>query len=129
MTVSPLESLPGFSAVYLRETFGPGLAFVYGWAAFIAIETGGIAALAAAFSIYLGQFLSLSPAGEKLAGACMVLVLTVVNIHGIKFGKYIQNSFAVCKFGGLGRWCCCFSRTSTTRNSGKTSGRRLHPTR
>jgi APA family basic amino acid/polyamine antiporter len=88
--------------VYLRETFGPGLAYVYGWAAFIAIETGGIAALAAAFSIYLGQFLSLSPAGEKLAGGCLVLALTVLNIFGIKFGKYIQNSFAVCKFGGLG---------------------------
>jgi basic amino acid/polyamine antiporter, APA family len=91
--------------VYLREIFGPAVAFVYGWAGFVAIETGGLASLAAAFSIYLGQIVSLSPAGTKMASVCLLLVLTFLNILGIRLGKYIQNLFSVCKFGGIGAMC------------------------
>ncbi|HWR14556.1 MAG TPA: amino acid permease [Terriglobales bacterium] len=91
--------------VYLRETFGLPVAFVYGWASFVAIESGGVAALSAAFSIYLGQLLSLSVFEQKLSSVLMILVLTVVNILGVKFGKQVQNVFAICKFGGLAGMC------------------------
>jgi len=91
--------------VYLREAFGPGLAFVYGWAAFIAIETGATAALASAFSIYIGQFVVLTPVGQKAASVLLVLALTVANMVGVKCGKYIQNLFTICKFGGVAAMC------------------------
>ena len=91
--------------VYLREIYGPGLSFIYGWAGFIAIETGGMASLAAAFSIYLGQIVSLSPAGETIASVSLLLLLTFLNMLGVKLGKYIQNLFSVCKFGGVAAMC------------------------
>jgi hypothetical protein len=39
--------------VYLREAFGPLVAFLYGWAAFLVFWSGGIAAVAVGFAEYL----------------------------------------------------------------------------
>ena len=48
--------------VYLREAFGPMLAFLYGWAALLIFFSGGIAAVAVGFADYLSYFApSLSP--------------------------------------------------------------------
>jgi len=44
----------GGQYVYLREAFGPQWAFLYGWALFLVIQTGTIAAVAIAFSRFLG---------------------------------------------------------------------------
>lgn len=71
----------------------------------MAIDTGAIAALSAAFAIYLGQFFNLSRVEGKLASIALIVALTVANILGVKFGKYIQNFLAVCKFGGLAGMC------------------------
>ena len=38
---------------YLRDAFGPLPAFLYGWASFLVIASGSIAALAVAFANYL----------------------------------------------------------------------------
>src|ERR1039457_1085400 len=38
--------------IYLRDAYGKMFAFLYGWAALLVIESGGIATLAVAFSIY-----------------------------------------------------------------------------
>jgi len=38
--------------VFIRESFGPLPAFLYGWAMFLAIASGTIASLAVAFSTY-----------------------------------------------------------------------------
>src|SRR5262252_9557060 len=42
--------------VYLREAFGPLVAFLYGWAAFLVFWSGGIAAVAVGFAEYLSYF-------------------------------------------------------------------------
>ena len=41
---------------YLREAYGPLWGFLYGWAAFLVIMSGGIAALAVAFGDVPGSF-------------------------------------------------------------------------
>ncbi len=43
---------------YLKEAYGPLWGFLYGWAAFLVIMSGGIAAIGVAFGEYLGSFLS-----------------------------------------------------------------------
>jgi len=88
--------------VYLMKAFGPSVGFVYGWASLVAIESGSIATLAAAFGIYLGQFLALSPVAQKGASVACVALLTSVNCLGLKSGKVVQNIFTTCKVGGLG---------------------------
>lgn len=42
--------------IYLRDAYGKLAAFLYGWAALLVIESGGIATLAVAFSIYSTSF-------------------------------------------------------------------------
>src|SRR5438876_11231479 len=52
--------------VYLREAFGPLPAFLYGWALFLIIQTGTIAAVAVAFAKYLGALVPWVSAGRRL---------------------------------------------------------------
>src|SRR6516162_1747480 len=56
----------GGQYVYLREAYGPGCAFVCGWVFVLAVVPGGIAFLATGFSIYLDNFVHLSPEVRKL---------------------------------------------------------------
>src|SRR3954463_4956725 len=44
----------GGQYVYLREAFSPLWGFLYGWALFLVIQTGPIAAVAVGFGRYLG---------------------------------------------------------------------------
>src|SRR5205807_886260 len=44
----------GGQYVFLREAYGPIWAFLYGWTAFLVIQTGFIAAVGVAFAKYLG---------------------------------------------------------------------------
>jgi APA family basic amino acid/polyamine antiporter len=46
----------GGQYVYLRESLGPLCGFLYGWTLFLVIQTGTIAAVAAAFAKFLGVF-------------------------------------------------------------------------
>jgi APA family basic amino acid/polyamine antiporter len=87
--------------IYLEKAYGRAVGFLYGWAALVAMESGSVATLAAAFGIYLAQFLPLSGAERKLASVGCVLVLTAVNCAGVKTGKLVQNLFTATKIGGL----------------------------
>src|SRR3954471_4127322 len=77
--------------VYLREAFGPVVAFLYGWASMVSIDSGATAAVSTAFGIYLGQLVNLSAMQVKLAAIGVIAVLTIVNCLGVKFGNRIQN--------------------------------------
>src|SRR5678809_1142725 len=47
----------GGQYVFLRESMGPLMGFLYGWTFFVVIETGTIAAVAVAFGRFLGVLL------------------------------------------------------------------------
>src|ERR1700757_4527339 len=52
----------GGQYVYLREAYSPLWGFLYGWTLFLVIQTGTIAAVAVAFSRYLGVLIpAISP--------------------------------------------------------------------
>src|SRR5437016_10788758 len=63
---------------YLREAFHPGVAFLYGWALLLVIQTGGMAAVAVTFSRY---FLELTRwhAPESLVAGITLAALTAIN--------------------------------------------------
>ena len=46
--------------VYLCEAYGSLAGFLFGWAYFLVVNTGGIAALSIAFATYFGYFIPLS---------------------------------------------------------------------
>ncbi len=114
----------GGQYVYLREAFGPQSAFLYGWALFLVIQTGTIAAVAIAFSRFLGVLwpeisphhlvfdggllalpgvgdLSLSLSTQQLVAILSVLLLTCTNLTGLRTGKWIQVLFTLTKIGAL----------------------------
>ena len=87
--------------VYLRDAYGSLPAFLYGWAALLVVESGGIATLAVAFGIYSSTFLPLSAAAQKGISIAVIAVLTAVNIAGVKRAAAVQTVFTLAKLAGV----------------------------
>jgi len=88
--------------VYLRESYGTLIAFLFGWTLFFVIDSGAIATLAVAFSTrYLPYFVPLSPDGARLVAASLIAVLVAVNIMGVRYGAAVQNLLMFVKFAAI----------------------------
>jgi len=97
-------SLPeaGGAYVFLRESYGKMIAFLFGWTLFLVIDSGAIATLTVAFSSkYLTQLISLSPFAQKVVSVAFLLFLVIVNYAGVRWGANLQNLLTVIKFGAL----------------------------
>jgi len=104
----------GGQYVYLREAWNPLTGFLYGWTLFMIIQSGTIAAVAVAFAKFTSVFLpslsekhilfSLAGRGvsaAQLVAIASVIILTAVNIRGIKEGKIVQDIFTFIKIAAL----------------------------
>jgi basic amino acid/polyamine antiporter, APA family len=114
----------GGQYVFLRESMGSLMGFLYGWTLFVVIQTGTIAAVAVAFGRFLGVLwpsitpdryawfpqydfttagtpiqLGLTP--QRLIALVTIWILTWVNLRGIKEGKIVQTTLTVVKTGAL----------------------------
>jgi basic amino acid/polyamine antiporter, APA family len=87
--------------IYLSRAYGRFLGFLYGWGLFAVIHSGSVAGIAVGFSLYLARVLSLSPFAQRASSVGTILILTVVNIVGVRAGKGTQNFFTIAKIGGL----------------------------
>lgn len=104
----------GGQYVYLKESYNPLIAFLYGWSFFAVIQTGTIAAVGVAFSKFtaylipgvsedlvlfsIGSF-SVSPA--QVLSIATIILLTWINTRGVQGGKAIQTSFTITKLVSL----------------------------
>ena len=110
----------GGQYVYLREAFSPLCGFLYGWTLFLVIQTGTIAAVGVAFARYIGavwpeisetnylipplhlsEGYAVSLSTAQLVGVLLIAMLTVTNVFGLQYGKWIQNVFTTAKVGAL----------------------------
>src|SRR5690348_9307127 len=91
----------GGGYVYLRETWGPLPAFLYGWALLLVIATGAIAAVAVTFASYALALVGLSPRLTASVAVGAIVLLTGVNYLGVKPAAITQNVFTVLKLGAL----------------------------
>ncbi|MBI4546202.1 MAG: amino acid permease [Gemmatimonadetes bacterium] len=87
--------------VYLRDAFGPLLAFLYGWTLFFVISSGSTATLAVAFSGYLRQFVALGAVAGKLLALLMIAVVAAINVRGTRTGVGVQNWSTGIKAGAI----------------------------
>jgi APA family basic amino acid/polyamine antiporter len=87
--------------VYLRDAYGKLFAFLYGWALLLVINSGSVATLAVAFGIYSATFVPLSPLAQKLVAVGAIVLLTLVNILGVRKGAAVQTLFSLTKLAGL----------------------------
>jgi APA family basic amino acid/polyamine antiporter len=121
----------GGQYVFLRESMGNLMGFLYGWTFFVVIQTGTIAAVAVAFGKFMGvlfpavspEFFAWFPRADvcvaalgcsdpanaitlglnpqRLVGLVSIAVLTWINLRGVREGKFVQTTLTVVKAGAL----------------------------
>jgi basic amino acid/polyamine antiporter, APA family len=87
----------GGGYVYLREAYGPRLAFLYGWKCLLIMDPGITAALATGFASYAAYFISLDRAGTRLIAIAAIGVFAAVHIVGVKFGMRLMTTVTLLK--------------------------------
>ncbi|MFL5342036.1 MAG: APC family permease [Gemmataceae bacterium] len=94
---------------YLTRAYGPGPGFLFAWAEMSIIRTGAsIGVMAFVFGEYANE---LQPLSERFPGvgrhatfayaAAAVVLLTLVNLLGLRAGKFVQNLLTLVKIIGL----------------------------
>jgi amino acid transporter len=88
--------------VYLRETYGRLMAFLFGWIEFLFAKPAAIGALSVAFVGKFGVILDqeLSAGAQVLISSILIGLLTAINIFGVTWGGRVQTLMTVIK-GGL----------------------------
>jgi APA family basic amino acid/polyamine antiporter len=95
----------GGDYVYLSRAYGSWAGFLFGWGQLAIIRPGDIAVMAFAFATYARTIydpLAAYPEySQRAMAAAAVVVLTVINILGVKEGKWTQNLLTTVKALGL----------------------------
>lgn len=119
----------GGQYVFLRESLGPLWGFLYGWSMFTVIQTGTIAAVGVAFGKFLGVLFPAISADQwlwhighvpkwtvgplllgnmdvglnlqNLVAIGTVVLLTGINVLGVRTGALVQNIFTFSKTAAL----------------------------
>ena len=91
----------GGGYVYLREAYGPAVAFMYGWMAFLVMDPGLTALLAVGLATYAGYGLQLSPLGIKAVAIATIIVVALINIRGLRLGAGFVRVITFLKLGLL----------------------------
>jgi len=91
----------GGAYVYLREAYGPAVAFMYGWMAFLVMDPGLTAVLAVGLATYAGQVVQLSPWAMKAVAIAAIVVVALVNIRGVRLGAWFVRGLLFLKLGLL----------------------------
>ncbi|HXT49385.1 MAG TPA: amino acid permease, partial [Gemmatimonadaceae bacterium] len=87
--------------VYVRDSFGPLPAFLYGWTSFFVIASGSTATLAVAFSGYLSEFVPLGRVASRVVSVLMIVVIATINVRGTRKSATVQNWTTGVKVGAL----------------------------
>jgi APA family basic amino acid/polyamine antiporter len=104
LTFSELSAMmprAGGVYVYLTEAYGGLVGFLFGWAYFVVVNAGGLGALSVAFATYFGFFVPLTPLGMKVVAITGLLILTAINVLGVKAGAIFSDVFTVLKLAGI----------------------------
>lgn len=95
----------GGDYVYLSRAYGRWAGFLFGWAQLTVVRPGDIAIMAFAFATYARTIydpLANHPAySQRLFAAAAAVILTIINIVGVKEGKWVQNILTTVKALGL----------------------------
>lgn len=113
--VAAMMPQAGGQYIFLREAYGRPVGFLFGWSTFLVVQTGTIAAVAVAFAKFAGVFLpnvsadrylippiemgayAISLSTQQLLALLLIVVLTGLNMQGLKAGSLLQNTFTITK--------------------------------
>lgn len=91
----------GGTYVYLREAYGTLPAFLYGWALFLIIGSGAIAAVALTGANYIAELSHAAPETATPIAVVLIAGLTLINILGVQLGAVTGNVLTVLKLAAI----------------------------
>ncbi len=95
----------GGDYVYLSRAYGPWAGFLFGWGQLAIIRPGDIAVMSFAFATYArtiyDPFAAHPDYSQRAFATAAVVILTMINIIGVKEGKWTQNLLTTVKALGL----------------------------
>src|SRR5688500_6654625 len=91
--------------VFIREAFGDGWAFVFGWASLWVIKPTVIATITSVFALYFCEAVGLPATLQLPVGLAAIAALTFVNWLGVKQGAGTQSLFTTLKIAGILALC------------------------
>jgi APA family basic amino acid/polyamine antiporter len=118
--VAGLIAEPGGQYVYFKRMYGRLFAFFYGWTGFAVVQSSTMASLGFVFAMsvnqliplprldasweavtVLGYFHPFENFGVKLVTIGLLLTLTVINLRGVQYGKWVINAFTLTVIAGI----------------------------
>jgi basic amino acid/polyamine antiporter, APA family len=93
--------------VFIREGWGRGAAFLFGWSELVIIRAASLGAVSTTFAEYLFRLAGRDPTVGPVADAvhwtaAVAIILTAAfNYRGLRLGSTVQNVTTVAKYGGL----------------------------
>jgi APA family basic amino acid/polyamine antiporter len=99
--LASLYPMAGGEYAYLREAYHPLVAFLFGWASFLMIQGGGIAAVSIAFSEHTLRFAGRPGANPMPLAIAAILATAIVNVLGVKPGSRVLNGLVLIKIVSL----------------------------
>jgi APA family basic amino acid/polyamine antiporter len=117
--VAAMMPRAGGPYIFLREAYSPAIGFLFGWAQFLVVQTGTIAAVAVAFANFTGVifpsisgtnyiapplvfgYYAVSLSTQQVLAIAVIVILTFINTRGLQTGKTVQNVFTFTKTAAL----------------------------
>ena len=91
----------GGDYTFLTRAYGKSVSFLFAWARSTVICTGSIALLGFILGDYLTRLFPLGPHSSALYATGAVLLLTGINLIGLKSSSRMQNALAIVEIGGV----------------------------
>jgi APA family basic amino acid/polyamine antiporter len=98
--LASLRPETGGQYAYLRDAYHPSVAFLYGWALLLVVQSGGMAAVAATFAKYTVELTGV-PIRDSILAAIALAILTLINCLGVRSGTNTQNVLMLLKLGAI----------------------------
>jgi len=92
---------PGGDYYFLLRAYGRNPAFLFAWSRMAVLQTGSIALLAFVFGDYASQLFSLGSRSSAIFAALLIVVLTEINLAGLRQGKSTQKVLTAAEIAGL----------------------------
>jgi len=91
----------GGDYVFLSTAYGRLCGFLFGWTKLFIERTGTVAVLGVVFAEYLRVVVPFSDETVKTVACFAIFGLTLTNVVGVGWGKWVQNIFTLLKIGAL----------------------------
>jgi basic amino acid/polyamine antiporter, APA family len=91
----------GGTYVYLREAFGDGLAFLYGWTVLLVLDPGLTAIFGVGIAAYAAYFVPFTLIEKQGIALASILIIGMINVLGARLGVGFLKALTFLKVGAL----------------------------